>query len=67
MRGPNMSYCAAENTELAMEQLLRLLDDGAKDVDIREQTKEGYALESVMELSRELHRIIQDKIDETWE
>lgn len=67
MRGPNMSYCAAENTELAMEQLLRLLDEGAKDVDIREQTKEGYALESVMELSRELHRIIQDKIDETWE
>jgi len=62
-----MSYCAAENTERAMQQLLELLDEGAKDVDIREQTTEGYALESVMELSRELYRIIQDKIDETWE
>jgi hypothetical protein len=62
-----MSYCAAENTERAMQQLLELLDEGAKDVDIREQTTEGYALESVMELSRELYRIIQDKIDEAWE
>jgi len=62
-----MSYCAAENTERAMQQLLELLDEGAKDVDIREQTTEGYALESVMELSRELQRIIQDKIDEAWE
>mgnify|MGYP003341497738 FL=1 len=62
-----MSYCAAENTERAMQQLLELLDEGAKDVDIREQTSEGYALESVMELSRELQRIIQDKIDEAWE
>jgi len=62
-----MSYCAAENTERAMQQLLELLDEGAKDVDIREQTTEGYALESVMELSRELYRIIQDKIDESWE
>lgn len=67
MRGPNMSYCAAENTERAMQQLLELLDEGAKDVDIREQTTEGYALESVMELSRELYRVIQDKIDEAWE
>ena len=62
-----MSYCAAENTERAMQQLLELLDEGAKDVDIREQTTEGYALESVMELSRELYRVIQDKIDESWE
>jgi len=62
-----MSYCAAENTERAMQQLLELLDEGAKDVDIREQTTEGYALESVMELSRELYRIIQDKIDESWQ
>jgi dihydropteroate synthase len=62
-----MSYCAAENTERAMQQLLELIDEGAKDVDIREQTTEGYALESVMELSRELQRIIQDKIDEAWE
>lgn len=67
MRGPNMSYCAAENTQRAMEQLIELLDDGVKDVDIREQTTEGYALENVMELSRELQRIIQDKIDEAWE
>jgi len=67
MRGPNMSYCAAEIKERAMQQYLELLDEGVKDVDIREKTTEGYALESVMELSRELYRIIQDKIDEAWE
>ena len=32
MRGPNMSYCAAENTALAMEQLIDLVQEGGKNI-----------------------------------
>ena len=31
MRGPNMSYCAAENTALAMEQLIDLVKEGGEE------------------------------------
>ena len=31
MRGPNMSYCAAENTANAMEQLIDLVQEGGEE------------------------------------
>ena len=67
MGGRSMNYCAAENTQLAIEQLIELLCNGDKDKDIKEQTSEGYALEAIMYLSKELQTIIQDKIDELWQ
>lgn len=64
MSYPNMTYCAAENTLRAMEQLIELLSDGEKNTDIEERTREGRALEDIMYLSLDLSRLIQDKIDE---
>jgi hypothetical protein len=61
---PNMSYCAAENTFRAMDQLMELLVEGNKDVDIRERTTEGKALEDIMYLAFDISRLIQDKIDD---
>jgi hypothetical protein len=59
-----MSYCAAENTFRAMDQLMELLVEGNKDVDIRERTTEGKALEDIMYLAFDISRLIQDKIDD---
>jgi len=64
MSYPNMTYCAAENTLRAMEQLVELLSDGEKNTDIEKRTREGRALEDIMYLSLDLSRLIQDKIDE---
>lgn len=60
---PNMSYCAAENTLSALNQLYELLSEGIKDEDIREHTREGKSLEDIMYLALDISRTIQDKID----
>lgn len=61
---PNMSYCAAENTLRALEQLHELLYEGIKDQDIIEHTREGKCLEDIMYLALDISRAIQDKIDD---
>ena len=61
---PNMSYCAAENTLRALEQLNELLYEGLKDEDIIEYTREGKCLENIMYLALDISRTIQDKIDD---
>ena len=50
MRGPNMSYCAFENTQLALEQLYNMVSEA---IDSNERLKftsrdEEYAFENFL-------------------
>ena len=51
---PNMSYCAAENTLEAVNQLFELLNDGAKNDDIVERSREYEALVSLQAACEDL-------------
>ena len=51
---PNMSYCAAENTLQAVNQLFELLNDGAKNDDIVERSREYKALVSLQTACEDL-------------
>ena len=56
---PNMSYCAAENTLLALDQLASLIADGAK---TKEECsdREWRAMKSLGGYVEELQMILED-------
>jgi hypothetical protein len=50
---PNMSYCAAENTKRAVDQLLELMHSGKKE-DIEKGDSEYRAIRDLAQLGRDL-------------
>lgn len=50
---PNMSYCAAENTKAAIDQLLELMHSGKKE-DIEKGDSEYHAIRNLAQLGRDL-------------
>ena len=61
MRGPNMSYCAFENTQLALEQLYNMVSEA---IDSNERLKftsrdEEYAFENIQYTMTELMRAME--------
>lgn len=56
---PNMSYCAAENTKRAVEQLIELIRDGEKN-DIEVNGYEWRAIHDLVQLSEELSNALAD-------
>lgn len=50
---PNMSYCAAENTKAAVDQLLELMHSGKKE-DIEIGDSEYRAIRNLIQLGRDL-------------
>ena len=71
MRGPNMSYCAFENTTLAMEQLIDMME-AARDEGVAEfingmSRYEAEAFRNMYEMCERLqHAIVatQEQVDE---
>ena len=71
MRGPNMSYCAFENTTLAMEQLIDMME-AARDEGVAKfingmSRYEADAFRNMYEMCERLqHAIVatQERIDE---
>lgn len=61
MRGPNMSYCAFENTQLALEQLHHMVSEAIDDNEPLPLTSrdEEYAFENIRETMRELIRALE--------
>jgi hypothetical protein len=47
----NMSYCAAENTLLAIRQLCDIIEEGGKNDDV--ESKEGYEYLAIKQLEEE--------------
>jgi len=65
MRGPNMSYCAFENTQLALEQLYNMVSEA---IDSNERLKftsrdEEYAFENIQYTMRELMHTMERYAD----
>jgi len=54
-----MSYCAAENTLAAVNQLFELLNDGTKNDDIVERSREYKALVSLQTACEDLSMEIE--------
>ena len=59
----NMSYCAAENTLRAVEQLNGLIDDGEKDDDVVAKRHEYRALRDLLIETDELQERIEYLLD----
>ena len=62
----NMTYCAAENTRAAMEQLLDLIESGNKNDVFDEPSPHNYearAIEDIAYLAKELSNACTDLID----
>ena len=62
----NMSYCAAENTRNAMNQLLDLIESGNKNDVFEEEAPyntEAMAIEDIAYLAKELSSACTDLID----
>ena len=60
---PNMSYCAAENTKRAVQQLIELIDNGDKH-DIEVDGYEWRAIHDLVQLTEELGNALSDLIQE---
>ena len=58
---PNMSYCAAENTKRAVEQLIELIESGEKH-DVERGGYEWRAIHDLVQLSEELTNALSDLI-----
>ena len=65
MRGPNMSYCAFENTQLALEQLYNMVSDAIDDNKHLKFTSrdEEYAFENIQYTMRELMHTMERYAD----
>ena len=65
MRGPNMSYCAFENTQLALEQLHNMVSDAIDDNKPLELSSrdEEYAFENIQYTMRELMHTMERYAD----
>ena len=62
----NMTYCAAENTRAAMNQLLDLIESGNKNDVFEEEAPyntEAMAIEDISYLAKELSNACTDLID----
>jgi len=71
MRGPNMSYCAFENTTLAMEQLIDMMqaarDEGVSEFVLGMSRHEAEAFRNMYEMCERLqHELVatQEQIDD---
>jgi len=62
MRGPNMSYCAFENTQLALEQLHHMVSEAIDDNEPLPLTSrdEEHAFENIRDTMRELIRALEE-------
>lgn len=60
---PNMSYCAAENTKLAVEQLIELIHGGHKD-DTERHGREWRAIHDLVHLCDELSNALEDLVSD---
>lgn len=58
---PNMSYCAAENTKRAVEQLIELIESGVKH-DVERDGYEWRAIHDLVQLSEELSNVLEDLV-----
>ena len=58
---PNMSYCAAENTKRAVEQLIELIESGEKH-DVERDGYEWRAIHDLVQLSEELSNVLEDLV-----
>jgi len=64
MSYPNMSYCAAENTLNAINQLVDLIQEGEKDEAVKTRDKyEYYALKNIVHEAKLLSEITEDLLD----
>lgn len=65
MRGPNMSYCAFENTQLALEQLHNMVSDAIDDNKPLKLSSrdEEYAFENIQYTMRELMHTMERYAD----
>jgi len=63
MRGPNMSYCAAENTALAMEQLIDLVQEGGEEYirDLSRYEKTGHM--DLIHLCQAYLKLMEEHVD----
>ena len=61
---PNMSYCAAENTKRAVQQLIELIDSGEKN-DVDRHGYEWRAIHDLVGLCEELSNSLQDLVART--
>ena len=62
----NMTYCAAENTLAAMEQLLDLIESGEKNDVFNDEPPHNYearAIEDIVYLAKELSNACTELID----
>lgn len=62
----NMTYCAAENTLAAMEQLLDLIESGEKNDVFNDEPPHNYearAIEDIAYLAKELSNACTELID----
>lgn len=60
---PNMSYCAAENTKLAVQQLIELIDSGYKN-DVDKHGREWRAIHDLVHLCDELQNSLEDLVQD---
>ena len=60
---PNMSYCAAENTMLAVQQLIELIDGGYKN-DVDKGGREWHAIHDLVHLCDELQNSLEDLVQD---
>lgn len=60
---PNMSYCAAENTKRAVQQLIELIDSGEKN-DVERHGYEWRAIHDLVGLCEELSNSLQDLVED---
>lgn len=74
MRGPNMSYCAFENTAAALRQVLNLMyeaqdagDTFQKFLESRSSAEERQAVERLLSLAEEVKEVADEWIEEDTE
>lgn len=61
---PNMSYCAAENTLNAINQLIELIQEGDKDESVKTKDQyEYHALKNIVHEAKLLSEITEDLLD----
>lgn len=61
---PNMSYCAAENTLSAINQLVDLIQEGEKDEAVKTKDKYEYlALKNIVHDAKILSEITEDLLE----